>query len=227
MDSEAIDLNIRDEEMLEQELVISAKNGDDMALEYLIAKYKGFIYNKAKAYYLIGSDKEDIIQEGLIGLYKAIRDYKEDKAVSFRAFADICITRQIITAVKAATRQKHIPLNSYISLNRSIYEDDAERQLMDVFLIEPQQDPEEMVIGQDSVKRLQSKIKKTLSALELKVFRSYLQGRSYEEIALHLDKGVKSVDNAMQRIKRKLEKCMDADMIWNVRRQGKGVPRSR
>lgn len=212
MDSEAIDMHMQDEEVLERELVSRAKKGDDVALECLIERYKGLIHNRTKAYFLKGSDREDIIQEGLIGLYKAIKNYREDKAVSFRSFADMCITRQIITAVKAATRQKHIPLNSYVSLNKTIYEDEAERQLMDVIALEPQGNPEEMVISEEGVMRLRSKIEQTLSTLELNVFRSYLQGRTYEEIAVYLDKSVKSVDNAMQRIKKKLEKCVDTDI---------------
>ena len=120
------------ESIVDEELVILAKQGDAGAQEYLINKYKNFVRAKARSYFLIGADREDIIQEGMIGLYKAIRDFREDKLSSFRAFAELCITRQIITAIKTATRQKHIPLNSYVSLNKPIYDEDSDRTLLDV-----------------------------------------------------------------------------------------------
>lgn len=213
MGTEAISMHVQDEEALEQRLAISAKMGDENALELLMEKYKGFIHNRAKAYFLIGADKEDIIQEGMIGLYKAIKNYDEDKDVSFKTFADICITRQIITAVKAATRQKHIPLNSCLSLNKSLCEEDTEKEFIDIIATEYQSDPEELIISEETAKYLREKVEQTLSELELRVLKSYLQGKSYGEIASCLNRGVKSIDNAIQRIKRKLGKCLDSSSV--------------
>ena len=135
------------ENKLDEEVVNEAKKGDCRAQEYLISKYENFVKAKAKSYFLIGADKEDIYQEGMIGLYKAIRDFKADKLTSFKAFAEICVTRQIITAIKTATRQKHIPLNTYISLNKPIYEEDSDRTLIDVLSELKITDPEELMIG--------------------------------------------------------------------------------
>lgn len=189
-------------------IAVEAKNGDKRAQEYLIAKYENFVKSKAKSYFLIGADKEDIYQEGMIGLYKAIRDFKVDRLTSFRAFAEICVTRQIITAIKTATRQKHIPLNTYISLNKPIYEEESDRTLLDVIAGLKITDPEELVIGQEQMEIIQSEMTKVLSQLELEVLHSYLDGKSYQEIACDLDRHAKSIDNALQRVKRKLEKCL-------------------
>ena len=163
---------------------------------------------KAKSYFLIGADKEDIYQEGMIGLYKAIRDFKADKLTSFKAFAEICVTRQIITAIKTATRQKHIPLNTYISLNKPIYEEDSDRTLIDVLSELKITDPEELIIGKEQIKHIEGEMAKVLSDLEMEVLQSYLDGKSYQEIACDLDRQAKSIDNALQRVKRKLEKCL-------------------
>lgn len=197
------------EEKLDEEVVVEAKNGNARAQEYLIAKYENFVKIKAKSYFLIGADKEDIYQEGMIGLYKAIRDFKPDKLSSFRAFAELCITRQIITAIKTATRQKHIPLNTYVSLNKPIYEEEYERTLLDVLAGLKVTDPEELFIGQEQLKHIQGEITKVLSDLELEVLNSYLEGKSYQEIAVDLDRQAKSIDNALQRVKRKLEKSLN------------------
>ena len=195
--------------MLDEELIISAKDGDTEALEYIINKYKNFVRAKARSYFLIGADREDIVQEGMIGLYKAIRDFKNDKLSSFRAFAELCITRQIITAIKTATRQKHIPLNSYISLNKPIYDEESDRTLLDILTAAKVTDPEELIISQEELCSIESKIGEILSDLELEVLMSYLQGKSYQEIAVDLDRHVKSIDNALQRVKRKLERFLE------------------
>lgn len=200
-------LDFRDKS--DEEIVAQAKSGDNRAQEYLISKYENFVKLKAKSYFLIGADKEDIYQEGMIGLYKAIRDFNPEKSTSFKAFAEICIIRQIITAIKTATRQKHIPLNTYISLNKPIYEEESERTLLDVLAGIKITDPEELMISKEQIEYIEEKISKVLSGLELEVLTSYLDGKSYQEIAFDLEKHSKSIDNALQRVKRKLEKCLD------------------
>jgi RNA polymerase sporulation-specific sigma factor len=195
--------------MLDEDLVLDARSGSHVALEYIINKYKNFVRAKARTYFLIGADREDIIQEGMIGLFKAIRDYKGDKLSSFRAFAELCITRQIITAIKTATRQKHIPLNSYVSLNKPIYEEDSDRTLMDILVEDKISDPEEMMINREKYDNIEAIMSEVLSELEQEVLSYYLEGRSYQEIAVDLDRHVKSIDNALQRVKRKLEKSIE------------------
>ena len=195
----------RFEAMHDEHIVEEAKSGDVEALEFLLIKYKNFVRGKARTYFLIGADREDIIQEGMIGLYKAIRDYRADRLASFRAFAELCITRQMITAIKTATRQKHIPLNSYISLNKPIYDMDSDRTLLDILSATKICDPEELVIGRDEYERIERDMNEILSDLEWEVLMSYLQGKSYQEIAIELDRQVKSIDNALQRVKRKFE----------------------
>ncbi|MFA5577391.1 MAG: RNA polymerase sporulation sigma factor SigH [Tissierellaceae bacterium] len=195
--------------MGDEEIIKAANSGNEFALEYLIYKYKNYVKLKARSYYLIGADKEDIIQEGMIGLYKAIRDFDDGKETSFRAFAEVCITRQIITAIKTATRQKHIPLNSYISLNKPIYSEESDRTLMDIISGGKICDPEEVMIGKEDLSTIEEKMGKSLSKLELEVFTSYIDGLSYQEIADDLDKHVKCIDNALQRVKKKMEKILD------------------
>lgn len=197
-------------EIVDEVMVEIAKDGDLEALEYLIKKYKNFVRAKARSYFLIGADREDIVQEGMIGLYKAIRDFKPDKLSSFRAFAELCITRQIITAIKTATRQKHIPLNSYVSLNKPIYDEESDRTLLDVISGHKVTDPEELVICREELGHIEGKIGEILSDLEWKVLALYLEGRSYQEIACDLDRHVKSIDNALQRVKRNLEKYLES-----------------
>ena len=192
----------------DEELALLAQQGDDAALEYLLNKYKNFVRSKARSYFLIGADHEDIVQEGMIGLYKAIRDFKPEKLSSFRAFAELCITRQIITAIKTATRQKHIPLNSYVSLNKPIYDDESDRTLLDVITEGRVANPEDMLISQEDVGLIEDKIGQMLSSLEREVLSAYLDGKSYQEIAQERDRHVKSIDNALQRVKRKLEKFL-------------------
>ena len=195
--------------MLDEEIVIEAKKGDVRAQEHLISKYENFVKSKAKSYFLIGADKEDIYQEGMIGLFKAIRDFKPDKLSSFKAFAELCVTRQIITAIKTATRQKHIPLNTYVSLNKPIYDEESDRTLMDILSEAKIADPEELVISREEMGHIQNEIGEVLSNLEMEVLMSYIDGKSYQEIACDLDRHAKSIDNALQRVKRKLEKCLN------------------
>jgi RNA polymerase sporulation-specific sigma factor len=195
--------------MLDEEVVEDARDGSGIAQEYLINKYRNFVRAKARSYFLIGADREDIVQEGMIGLYKAIRDFRKDKLTSFRAFAELCITRQIITAIKTATRQKHIPLNSYVSLNKPIYDEESDRTLLDVISGTKITNPEELIISREEFHDIEHKMGEILSGLEWQVLMSYLEGKSYQEIAGDLDRHVKSIDNALQRVKRKLEKYLE------------------
>lgn len=182
-----------------------------LAQEYLLHKYRNFVRGKAKSYFLIGAEREDIIQEGMIGLYKAIRDFRQDKQTSFRSFAELCVTRQIITAIKTATRQKHIPLNSYISLNKPIFEQDSDRTLLDVISSGTKVvNPEEMIIRREEFSEIKNKMNSILSSLEWEVFMNYLDGKSYQETARELHRHIKSIDNALQRVKRKVEKYKEA-----------------
>ena len=194
---------------VDEQLLLRIKEGNNAALEELINKYKNFVRAKAKTYFLVGADKEDIVQEGMIGLFKAIRYFKDDKLVSFKSFAEICVTRQIITAIKTATRQKHMPLNSYISLNKPVFEDDGERTLMDTINHDSVSDPEVLFISKEELHRIEGKINEVLSSFELEVLYLYLQDKSYNEIASKLNKEVKSVDNSLQRIKKKVEKFLN------------------
>ena len=195
----------------DEELVLMAQNGDDAAQEYLLDKYKSLVRAKSRAYFLIGADSEDIIQEGMIGLYKAVRDYNEEKNASFRSFAELCVNRQMITAIKAATRQKHQPLNSYVSLNKPVYEEESEQTYMDFLQSNSGSllNPEALLIGQENKSFLEDQMVKNLSSFETRVLVLYLQGRSYFEIANVLDKPEKSIDNALQRVKKKLEKFLE------------------
>ena len=199
------------EKMTDEEVVLKAKEDNVLAQEYLLHKYRKFVRAKARSYFLIGAEREDIIQEGMIGLYKAIRDFKGDKLSSFRAFAELCVTRQIITAIKTATRQKHIPLNSYVSLNKPIYEEDSDRTLMDVVSGVKVANPEDMIISREEFVDIENKMNNILSDLEWRVLISYLDGKSYQEIAAELDRHIKSIDNALQRVKRKLEKYIGSE----------------
>ena len=197
------------EQLSDDEVALLAQGGDGQALVYLLDKYKNFVRARARSYFLIGADHEDIVQEGMIGLYKAIRDYREDKLKSFRAFAELCITRQIITAIKTATRQKHIPLNNYVSLNRPIYDEDSDRTLLDVITEEAPSNPEEMLINREDLSVIEGRIGQMLSELEKEVLVRYMEGKSYVEISEEMGRHVKSIDNALQRIKRKLLKYLE------------------
>ena len=196
--------------MEDDSIIEQVHNGNSEALDFLINKYRNFVRAKARSYFLIGADKEDIIQEGMIGLYKAIRDYKEEKLTSFKAFAEICITRQIITAIKTATRQKHIPLNSYVSLDKPMYDEESDRTLMDVVSGAKSTDPEALIIHREEFSKIEGKVAEVLSDLERQVLSLYLDGQSYQEISEELGRHVKSIDNALQRVKRKLERYLQA-----------------
>ena len=193
----------------DEEIVQLCHQGNADAEEYLLNKYKNFVRSKARSYFLIGADHEDIVQEGMIGLYKAIRDFKQEKLSSFRAFAELCITRQIITAIKTATRQKHIPLNSYVSLNKPLYDEESDRTLLDIIMEGSAGNPEDMIINQENLGNIHQKINEVLSGLEQEVLSAYLDGKSYQEIAESLGRHVKSIDNALQRVKRKLERYLE------------------
>ncbi len=193
----------------EELIVEQARKGDARAQELLIKKYKNFVRSKARSYFLIGADREDIVQEGMIGLFKAMRDYQPDKVTSFKSFAELCIKRQIITAIKTATRQKHIPLNSYVSLNKPVFDDESDRTLYDVMSTNSKElNPEHLVIKREELSQIEEKMGEVLSDLEWKVLNAYLEGKSYQEISIEMNKHVKSVDNALQRVKKKLEKYL-------------------
>ena len=193
------------ESFSDEELLQRLRGGDSLAEETLYARYKQIVRSKARTYFLVGADREDIIQEGMIGLYKAVMDYQFDRQVSFRAFAELCITRQIITAIKSATRKKHIPLNTYISFNRSVFDGDNERPLIDVLTSTRISDPEEVLIGRENYAAVADSIQNSLSKLERSALEWYLLGYSYQQIAEGLQISTKSVDNAIQRVKKKLE----------------------
>ena len=196
------------------ELARRARDGDDAALGELLTKYLAFARMKSRSYVLIGADREDIIQEGMIGLYKAIRDFDASRETSFRAFAELCVTRQILTAIKSATRQKHGPLNNYVSFSRPVVgEDDGERVLSDVLPTVAVSDPADLVISAERIRGLQAHVDEVLSDLETEVLRLYVEGKSYQEIAERLQRHVKSIDNALQRIKRKLEGHLQARTV--------------
>lgn len=190
----------------DEDIVILSRCGDKNATAFLIDKYKYIVKAKSRTYFLIGADRDDVIQEGMIGLYKAIRDYQNDKSMAFKTFAELCIIRQVITAIKNATRQKHIPLNSYISLNRKVYDDDSDKTYIDMISDQVVPDPEQLLIRKEEFSGIENKIGEILSDFELEVLSHYLKGKAYIEIAKKLNKPVKSVDNALQRIKKKVEK---------------------
>ena len=190
-------------------LVELIREGDDYALDYLMTKYKILVEKKSKSYFLIGASKEDIIQEGMIGLFKAVRDYNKDKEASFYSFADLCVTRQMISAVKAYTRQKHMPLNTYVSLNKPMFEDEFDKTpLLDRMPAEKIINPEEDIIGKENKSIIEHELEQKLSKLEKQVIALYIDGVNYVEIAAILKRPVKSIDNALQRIKKKVEKII-------------------
>ncbi|MEZ7561995.1 RNA polymerase sporulation sigma factor SigH [Veillonella atypica] len=193
----------------EQVVVIAQQEQNEFAIDYIVNKYKNFVRAKARTYFLVGADRDDIIQEGMIGLYKATRDFRHDKLASFRAFAELCITRQIITAIKSATRQKHAPLNSYISLNKPVYIEESERTLLEMLSSARSTNPEDLIISQEELDDIEKNIGHILSDLEWQVLEGYLDGKSYQEMAKGTDRSIKSIDNALQRVKRKLEKFLE------------------
>ena len=193
-------------EQSDDELVVRFHNGDDDAVKVLLERYRRFARAKARGYFLVGADSDDIEQEGLIGLYKAVRDYRSDRQASFRAFAELCITRQVITAVKTATRQKHQPLNQYVSISGVRGGDDpGDRSVEDLLGRHSVADPADTVVSNERMDSMRRSMVEMLSGLEVDVLRLYVEGKSYQEIGDHLGRHVKSIDNALQRIKRKLE----------------------
>lgn len=197
------------ETMTDEEVALIAQNGNDEACDYLLRKYKSFVAMKSSSYFIAGGDRHDIIQEGLIGLLKAIRVYNPEKDASFKSFADLCITRQIISAVKSALRLKHAPLNTYLSLDRPYNEENYDTSLIDIIAADDTSNPEAIVIGKESMELVNVKMEELLSGFECKVLSLYLTGKSYNSIAAILNKEPKSIDNALQRIKKKFEKFSD------------------
>lgn len=190
----------------DEEIVFLAQNGDKRAAEFITAKYVPYVRNKSRAYFLVGGEVEDIMQEGLIGLYEAIQDYSDNKQATFKTFMDICVTRQIMTALKAASRQKHIPLNTYVSLNKPLFQEETDRNFQDTLMTEKTEDPESLFIDVEKTIEINKEIERSLSDFEYKVLRLYLQGVSYVRIAKVLEKEEKAIDNAIQRIRKKLSK---------------------
>ena len=193
----------------DEELIDIIKSGDKQALEYLINKYRELVNIKVTKYFIIGAEKDDIIQEGLIGLFKAIKCFSKDKQNSFKTFANLCIKRQLITAIKTSNRQKHSPLNSYLSLNLAAYENEDDGDLMQIFNTNSIEDPLDTLTKKEYFEKLENTIDESLSNFEKQVLHRYLKGESYVKIAEKLNTPVKSVDNAIQRIRKKATKNID------------------
>lgn len=189
----------------DEQLIEMLRGGDEDAERQLYERYKQTVRSRAHTYFLIGADHEDLVQEGMIGLYKAVLEYDPEREASFRGFADLCITRQILTAIKRATRKKHAPLNTYVSLNQPLFEEGGDQTLFDTMQNLRVVDPEEQLIGQEEYDRIQQYLRDNLSSLEQTVLGLYLNGFSYQQIAQRLERPPKSIDNALQRIKHKLE----------------------
>ena len=193
-------------DMSDDELILLIRSDNKEALNYLLNKYKELVYMKVSKYFIIGAEKDDIVQEGLIGLYKAIKSYKEDKHNSFKTFANMCIERQLITAIKTSNRQKHMPLNSYLSLNTSTYDDEEDKTLIEVLNNHTVEDPLDTITKKEYYKEVEESIDKSLSDFEKQVLKKFIKGDSYVKIAEELESPVKSVDNAIQRIRKKAMK---------------------
>ena len=197
-------------ELEDHVLVERVQGGDERCLEILLSRYRNFARSKARSYFLAGSDKEDVVQEGMIGLYKAIRDFDPAQETPFRAFAELCISRQILTAIKTANRNKHQPLNSSISLDAPAYSNDtSDKSVADSLIAPAITDPAELLISAEEIEAIRTSMRDSLTELEGDVLRLYMDGKSYEEIAGALGNHVKSIDNALQRIKRKLQRHLD------------------
>ena len=214
LSSEQCDLNAPDND---RNSIIKIRNGDSFELDNLIQKYQNFVYKKSTPYFLAGAEKEDIVQEGMIGLYKAIKSYDLDKDITFKYFADLCIKRQIITAIKTYSRQKHSPLNTYLSLNKTSNDDEDDREIIEKLDIEIVPDPLEEITIKETYKRIEDKMSKLLSPFEQQVYYSYLSGYSYAQIANNLGSHSKAVDNAIQRIKKKIDKHILSDEDINFK----------
>lgn len=196
--------------MQDEEVVTRARDGDEGAKEFLIGRYRPLVETKAKSYFLAGADHEDVVQEGMIGLFKAIRDFRSDRKSRFRPFAELCVTRQIITAVKTHTRQKHLPLNAYVSLNRSLSGEPSDGSLIDLIPDTATESPEQLLMERKLPQNLHEMVKHVLSDLENCVLRCYMEGKSYREMSEELNCHTKSIDNALQRVKRKI-----GQMYWD------------
>lgn len=199
-------INIEDEKLIEM-----IKAGDQKALNFLLDKYNNMVNMKVNKYFIIGAEREDIVQEGLIGLYKAIKNFNGEKQNSFKTFANLCIERQLITAIKSSNRQKHMPLNSYLSLNNSAYEENEDTELLEVFDTDIIEDPLDTIMKKEYYKSVENEIDKNLSEFEKQVLNRYTNGESYIEIATRLNMPVKSIDNAIQRIRKKATKNIILD----------------
>ena len=199
-------INIEDEKLIEM-----IKAGDQKALNFLLDKYNNMVNMKVNKYFIIGAEREDIVQEGLIGLYKAIKNFNGEKQNSFKTFANLCIERQLITAIKSSNRQKHMPLNSYLSLNNSAYEENEDTELLEVFDTDIIEDPLDTIMKKEYYKSVENEIDKNLSDFEKQVLNRYTNGESYIEIAKRLNMPVKSIDNAIQRIRKKATKNIILD----------------
>lgn len=198
-------------DMSDEDLIILIKSGNKCALEFLIEKYRELVNMKVSKFFMIGAEKEDIVQEGLIGLFKAIQNYNPDKHNSFKTFANLCVERQLITAIKSSNRQKHMPLNSYLSLNTTAYENDEDSNLIEIFNSHQIEDPLDTITKKEYYESVEHAIDKSLSDFEKRVLNRYMQGESYTQIAEKLDAPVKSIDNAIQRIRKKAIKNMEND----------------
>lgn len=198
-------------EQTDEDLIKLIRSGDKNALNYLIEKYSDIVQMKTNKFYINGAEKDDIIQEGLIGLYKAISSFDLEKENSFKTFANLCVERQVITAIKSSNRQKHMPLNSYLSLNNNAYDENNDTELIEVFNTKTMEDPLETITRKEYYKFVESKIEESLSSFEKQVLERYIQGESYVDIAARLDTPVKSVDNAIQRIRKKANKNINDD----------------
>jgi RNA polymerase sporulation-specific sigma factor len=198
-------------ELEDEELVARSQAGDTFALDVLLQRYRRFARSKARTYFLVGADADDVEQEGLIGLYKAARDFRPDRQSSFRAFAELCVTRQVISAIKAATRQKHQPLNRYVSISGVRGSDDPGEASVEELLDDHRAiDPADEIVSQEQIDGMRRSMAESLSGLEVDVLRLYVEGKSYQEIGSHLGRHVKSIDNALQRIKRKLDQHLNS-----------------
>lgn len=197
-------------QMTDEKLIENINNEDKTALNCLLNRYNDLVNAKANKFFMIGAEKEDMIQEGMIGLYKAVKSFNLEKQSSFKTFANMCIERQLITAVKNSNRQKHIPLNSSISLNSAAYDDNEDVDKIDVLEIKGQNDPLDIIADQEYFKSMESKIKQCLSKFELQVLDEYEKGKTYAAIAEKLNSKVKSIDTAIQRIRKKALKIKDS-----------------
>jgi RNA polymerase sporulation-specific sigma factor len=197
--------------MADEELIVQSQHGCGRAIEFLLGRYRGLVEGKARAYFLMGADHDDVVQEGMIGLFKAIRDFSSEHLCAFRSFAELCVTRQIITAVKTATRQKHAVLNHYLSLESALADEEGERTLEEVLPLPLGEDPGEAIAGRAAGQDIRARIRQELSPLESQALLRYIEGESYQDIAGSLGRQVKQIDNALQRAKKKLMRRVQAN----------------